>query len=93
MKTCSDCPDNLVLAAMKRDRATLRNDRAEHLRVCPSCRRELAVAQAFKREFVACDEVEEFAYRAAALVVTEIVRSSSGENRRSHRRASLHLLG
>jgi hypothetical protein len=71
MKTWNPCPEHIVAGASKHVRPVRNGDARGHLRECKSCRRDLSVALAFKREFVACPGVEEFAYRAAAVVVAE----------------------
>ncbi len=68
MKNSRACPDNLVP----------RQSTDPHLRTCRGCRRELAVAQAFKREFGAYVGMEDLGYRVAAVVGAEVARSNRG---------------
>jgi hypothetical protein len=49
---------------------------------CPSCRQELAVAQAFKREFFEYDGIDELGLRIAAAVEAKVAHSAQRPPRR-----------
>jgi hypothetical protein len=86
MKDVRECPENLSA------RATQGADSA-HLRECSSCREELAVAQAFKREFVDYAGIEELSRRVAAATSAELARAKAATApRRQRLRTGWYLL-
>jgi hypothetical protein len=77
MKDLRVCPESLVLGPELGAADPLRKEeRDSHLRRCRSCRRELAVAQAFKREFHEYDRIDQLGHRVAAAVGARLARSN-----------------
>jgi hypothetical protein len=72
VKDSQFCPEDVVARARHGIDAIRKDERlSSHLQQCASCRRELAIARAFKDEFVAYSGADDLARRVAAAIGKE----------------------